>query len=102
MIDFIGSWILIHVDGGNNFDDQWVDKTSPYIRSVGRSRTARFSYLRAVMQQLVKRFLEDTGTSSAPKQAFEQQYAVDFSTEMKVAGIKELLIKITCTADPHT
>ncbi|XP_042607656.1 lethal(3)malignant brain tumor-like protein 4 isoform X2 [Cyprinus carpio] len=105
--DIVDQRFLVHFDNWDDTYDYWCDASSPYIHPVGwcqdhgRPLTAPQGHPNP--EHFVwEEYMEDTGASAAPSQAFSERSPHGFQTHMKLEAVDRrnpMLIRVATVAD---
>uniref|UniRef100_A0A8C2EF91 L3MBTL histone methyl-lysine binding protein 4 n=1 Tax=Cyprinus carpio TaxID=7962 RepID=A0A8C2EF91_CYPCA len=105
--DIVDQRFLVHFDNWDDTYDYWCDASSPYIHPVGwcqdngRPLTAPQGHPNP--EHFVwEDYMEDTGASAAPSQAFSVRSPHGFQTHMKLEAVDRrnpMLIRVATVTD---
>ncbi|XP_073686882.1 lethal(3)malignant brain tumor-like protein 4 isoform X2 [Garra rufa] len=105
--DIVDDRFLVHFDNWDDTYDYWCDASSPYIHPVGwcqdhgRPLTAPQGHPNPE-HFIWEDYMEDTGASAAPSQAFSEISPHGFQTHMKLEAVDRrnpMLIRVATIAD---
>ncbi|TRY84580.1 hypothetical protein DNTS_001320 [Danionella cerebrum] len=99
--------LLIHFDNCDDTHDYWCDASSPYIHPVGYCEEAKLmlttpSDYKDPKSFSWEKYLEETGSQSAPARAFKQRTLHGFQVGMKLEAVDKrnpILIRVATISD---